>query len=401
MGEGEGADGICLFHDEFYPGDACVSGFFVLKRLGGVYPLNHTDFMQLAVQIAKAGKGQTSPNPMVGAVVVKGGEVVGLGAHLKAGDPHAEVHALKMAGARSQGATIYITLEPCSHHGKTPPCADLIVQKGIQNAFVAGFDPNPKVAGRGIEKLRNAGIEVTTGLLKQEADELNEVFYHYIQTKTPFVTLKQAASLDGKTATVTGESKWITGEQARVDVHHYRHRHDAILVGVGTILADNPSLTTRLPGGGNNPVRVVLDHHLRTPLDAKVITGKEANTWIITAENGSEAKEKALQQAGAKVIRMPSGNIMVRSLLQVLGENGITSVFVEGGATVTGSFLLERAFNRVITYIAPKLLGGNTAPSTIGGTGFDKLSEAPNLDIISVERLGQDLKIISRLEEEV
>jgi diaminohydroxyphosphoribosylaminopyrimidine deaminase/5-amino-6-(5-phosphoribosylamino)uracil reductase len=230
--------------------------------------MNDIYYMNLALNLAKGTLGQTSPNPVVGAVLVKENQIVGMGAHLKAGEAHAEVHAIQMAGIKAKGATLYVTLEPCSHFGKTPPCSDLVIRTGIKKVFVATTDPNPQVAGTGIERIRKAGIEVHLGLLQEEARELNKVFFYNIRTGLPFVTLKSAISLDGKTATVTGESKWITGEEARNDVHQYRHQHDAILVGVNTLIKDNPTLTTRLASGGKNPVRIILDTHLRTPKDA-------------------------------------------------------------------------------------------------------------------------------------
>src|SRR5690625_1050476 len=213
--------------------------------------------MNFALTLASMATAQTSPNPPVGAVVVKNGEILGFGAHLKAGEAHAEVHALEMAGAKAKGATIYVTLEPCSHHGSTPPCVDLIIERGITRVVVAVLDPNQKVVGSGIAKLKQAGLNVEVGILQKEAEQVNKAFFHYITTQTPFVTVKTAISLDGKTKTATGESKCITGEEARLDVHRYRHVHDAILVGVNTVIADNPSLTTRLPNGGKNPVRTI------------------------------------------------------------------------------------------------------------------------------------------------
>ncbi|WP_216830439.1 bifunctional diaminohydroxyphosphoribosylaminopyrimidine deaminase/5-amino-6-(5-phosphoribosylamino)uracil reductase RibD [Alkalihalobacterium elongatum] len=357
--------------------------------------MNDRQYMELAIQIARSAQGQTTPNPLVGAVVVKEGQVVGMGAHLKAGEAHAEVHAIQMVGTKVEGATIYVTLEPCSHYGRTPPCADLIIQSRIKRVVIATTDPNPKVSGKGIEKLRNAGIEVEVGLLKKEADELNEVFYHFIKTNKPFVTLKTAVSLDGKIATVTGDSKWITSSEAREDVHYLRHTHDAILVGVGTVIADNPSLTTRIPNGGKNPIRVILDSKLRTPLDATVVTDTKATTWIITTYHADNIKKEQLEQLGVRVLTVGE-SIIIDKLLNLLGENGVTSLFVEGGATVNASFLKERAVNQVITYIAPKIIGGKLAPSSFGGEGFQMMSEVLELELIKVQQIGPDIKIISK-----
>ena len=357
--------------------------------------MNDITYMKLALQLAQGTMGQTSPNPIVGSVVVNNGEIVGMGAHLKAGTEHAEVHAIKMAGDKAKGATIYVTLEPCSHHGKTPPCADLIINNKLKRVVIACLDPNPLVAGNGVEKLRKANIEVEIGVLEKEALELNKVFFHYIKTKKPFVTLKTATSLDGKIATSTGESKWITGELAREDVQQLRHEHDGILVGIGTVLADNPALTTRRKVGGKNPTRIILDHQLRTPLNAKVVTDGEANTWIITCKTASDSKQTELLQLGVKVINVDSEEININELLILLGERGITSLFVEGGSAVNDSFLRSGCINEVITYIAPKLIGGKEAPTSFSGTGVPNLRDALQLSIKEVKQLGDDLKIVS------
>ncbi|QPA29915.1 bifunctional diaminohydroxyphosphoribosylaminopyrimidine deaminase/5-amino-6-(5-phosphoribosylamino)uracil reductase RibD [Thermaerobacillus caldiproteolyticus] len=352
-------------------------------------------YMRLAIELAKAGIGQTSPNPVVGAVVVKDGEIVGLGAHLKAGEPHAEVHAIRMAGEKAKNATVYVTLEPCSHFGKTPPCADLLVDTGVKRVVIATTDPNPLVAGKGIKKLQNAGIDVEVGVLKEEADELNRIFFHYIATKTPFVTLKYASSLDGKIATTTGESKWITSEAARQDAHRYRAMHDAILVGVNTVIADNPSLAVRLPEGGKNPIRVILDTHLRTPLEANVVNDGAAETWIVV---GNQVKEESImpyRRRNVQVIKMNEANIDIRKLLKVLGEKRVTSLFVEGGASVHGSFLQAKAVNEMVAYIAPKIIGGKEAPGPIGGSGFASMADVMKLKIKSVETIGPDIKIVA------
>ncbi|WP_234998605.1 bifunctional diaminohydroxyphosphoribosylaminopyrimidine deaminase/5-amino-6-(5-phosphoribosylamino)uracil reductase RibD [Salirhabdus sp. Marseille-P4669] len=353
-------------------------------------------YMGFALSLARTVAGQTSPNPPVGAVVVKDNQIVGFGAHLKAGEPHAEVHALRMAGDKGKGASIYVTLEPCSHYGKTPPCAELLVRTGVKRVVIATTDPNEKVAGKGIDLLKDAGIEVELGVMKEEADFINEQFFHYIQEKSPYVTLKSATSLDGKIATVTGESKWITGEKAREDVHKYRHTHDAILVGVNTVIKDNPSLTTRLPLGGKNPIRIILDTQLRTPIDATVIASNEAETWIVV---GSEVKKDKIEEylvyKHVQIIQLAQPNIEIKEMLQQLASRNIMSLFVEGGAQVHGSFLKAKAVNQVITYIAPKLIGGRNAPTSIGGEGFQSITDSIQLEIKLMERLGEDLKIVS------
>ncbi|GMB07792.1 bifunctional diaminohydroxyphosphoribosylaminopyrimidine deaminase/5-amino-6-(5-phosphoribosylamino)uracil reductase RibD [Thermolongibacillus altinsuensis] len=358
--------------------------------------MNDEQYMRFALQLAQAAVGQTSPNPVVGAVVVKDGEIVGFGAHLKAGEPHAEVHALRMAGEKAKGATVYVTLEPCSHYGKTPPCADLLIEKEVRRVVVATTDPNPLVAGKGIAKLRQAGIAVDVGVLKEEADELNEMFFHYISTKTPYVTLKYAMSLDGKIATKTGESKWITSEEARRDVHRYRRAHDAILVGVETVLADDPSLTVRLGDGGKNPIRIILDTRLRTPLEAKVVRDGETPTWIVVGSEVTEAQMAPYREKNVQIIQMNEASITIPSLLKVLGEKKVMSLFVEGGAAVHGSFVAAKAFQKVIAYIAPKFIGGKEAPSPIGGSGFAHMAEVMSLQIKQVETIGPDIKIVAK-----
>ncbi|QFT89469.1 Riboflavin biosynthesis protein RibD [Bacillus sp. THAF10] len=359
--------------------------------------MNDQYYMDFAIDLAKRVSGQTSPNPVVGAVIVKHGEIVGFGAHLKAGEAHAEVQAIKMAGLeKTSGATVYVTLEPCSHFGKTPPCSNLLIESRVKRVVIASVDPNPLVAGEGIKKLQDAGIETVVGVCQEKALALNEVFFHYIKTNTPFVTLKTAASLDGKTATYSGESKWITGPDARLDVHHYRHKHDAILVGVETVIKDNPSLTTRLPSGGKNPIRVILDTSLRIPIHSNVLTDGQADTWIITGCNPDNEKLKVLKEHNSVQIHsLPTETINVNEMLNLLGELGVTSLFVEGGATVNGSFLKANAMNQVITYLAPKLIGGKEAPTMIAGKGFETMSEVLNLEVKEFSKIGEDLKIVS------
>jgi len=357
--------------------------------------LDDSFFMKLALDLARGTLGQTSPNPVVGAVLVKDGQIIGMGAHLKAGEPHAEVHAIEMAGDQAIGSVLYVTLEPCSHYGKTPPCSDLVIKTGIKKVFVATTDPNPQVAGKGIERMKKAGIEVEVGMLQEEARDLNKVFFYNIQSGLPYVTLKSAASIDGKTATVTGESRWITGEEARLDVHHFRHQHDGIMVGVNTVLKDNPSLTTRLVEGGKNPIRIILDTHLRTPLDAKIITDQKAPTWIITGADVDRKREIQLSELGIEVMKMESQKISIKEMLAALGKRGITSLFVEGGAEVHGSFLKERAFQQIITYIAPQLIGGKNAPASFGGQGIEQIGDAVSLNIIQVDLIGSDIRIIA------
>ncbi len=357
--------------------------------------VDNRDYMALAINLASVTEGQTTPNPRVGAVLVKDSQIIGMGAHLKAGEPHAEVHAIGMAGEKANGATLYVTLEPCSHFGKTPPCSNLVIESGIKKVFVASVDPNPLVGGAGIKKMLDAGIEVEVGLLEEEATALNKVFFHYISTGLPYVTLKSATSLDGKIATVAGESKWITGEGARKDVHQFRHTHDAILVGVNTVIKDNPSLTTRLETGGKNPIRVILDSKLRAPLEAGIFNDKAAETIIVTGIDAGPERERQFLERGIEIIKLDTVKVGIKDMLKKLGKRGITSLYVEGGAEVHGSFLKEEAFQRVITYIAPKLIGGKNAPAAYGGEGIPRLEDTVPLEIVDVKQIGQDIRIIA------
>ncbi|WIY60156.1 bifunctional diaminohydroxyphosphoribosylaminopyrimidine deaminase/5-amino-6-(5-phosphoribosylamino)uracil reductase RibD [Bacillus arachidis] len=359
------------------------------------------EYMKIALQLAQSTAGQTSPNPMVGAVVVKDGNIVGMGAHLRAGEEHAEVHALRTAGDKANGSTVYVTLEPCSHFGKTPPCCDLLIEKKVKRVVIATLDCNPLVSGNGAKRLQAAGICVTTGVLEEEAITLNRYFFHYMNTKLPFVTIKTAMSLDGKIATTTGESRWITGEIAREDVHQYRHTHDAILVGVNTVIADNPSLTTRLPNGGKHPIRIILDTHLRTPRSSHVITDGIAQTWIIVGKDVKKEKIATYESQAVSVLQMQTNQIEIRDLLLRLGEKQILSLFVEGGQSVHASFLEAKCFNEIVTYISPKLIGGKASPTMFGGTGFNKLQDAISLQIQEMKQLGDDIKIVATVRNEV
>ncbi|MFA9556085.1 bifunctional diaminohydroxyphosphoribosylaminopyrimidine deaminase/5-amino-6-(5-phosphoribosylamino)uracil reductase RibD [Evansella sp. AB-rgal1] len=346
--------------------------------------------MKMALELAKATEGQTAPNPVVGSVIVKDGQIVGFGAHLRAGEEHAERHALKMAGEKAKGATMYVTLEPCSHFGRTSPCADAVIEAGISKVIIASTDPNPLVAGQGIKKLRDANIETIVGVMREEADKLNDVFFHFIKHKKPFVTLKSATSLDGKIATSIGESQWITSEESRYDAHLLRHIHDAILVGVNTVIADDPSLTTRLEHGGKHPIRIILDTHLRTPVTAKLVTDKLAPTWIITTVK-EEEKIDSLKASGVSIILMDE--ITIPNVLSYLGKHNISSLLVEGGGKINDSFLRSGEFQQVIIYLAPKIIGGQGALSSFSGEGITTLSDAPKLTFSSMKQVGPDLKL--------
>jgi diaminohydroxyphosphoribosylaminopyrimidine deaminase/5-amino-6-(5-phosphoribosylamino)uracil reductase len=359
--------------------------------------LNDMTYMSLALQLAKGAMGQTSPNPMVGAVIVRDGVVVGMGAHLRAGEAHAEVHALQMAGEKANGGVLYVTLEPCSHHGRTPPCVEAVLKAGIARVVIAVLDPNPLVAGRGAAMLCDAGVEVTIGVMEAEARRLNEVFFHYITTGLPFVTVKTASTLDGKIATETGDSRWITGEEARQQVHELRRQHDAILVGVNTVIADDPALTVRLDGRETEkqPIRIILDSQLRTPLSARVVTDGKAPTWIVAAQQAPREKKAALSERGVQVVELDADNqLPIDQVLQTLGQRGITSLLVEGGAAVNGSLLKARAIQKIISYVSLKLVGGASAPTPFGGAGIPLMGEAVLLRDMELERVGErDIRI--------
>ena len=349
-------------------------------------------FMREALRLARNAEGRTSPNPLVGAVIVKDGRIIAEGWHRKAGTPHAEIHALNMAGELAKNSTLYVTLEPCSHFGRTPPCAKAIVDAGIKKVFAAMKDPNPKVAGRGFEILRAAGVEVEVGLLEEEAQKLNEIFLKWVTKNLPFVTLKFACSLDGKIATSSGESQWISCEASRKFTHHLRDINDAILVGVGTILKDNPSLTTRLVDG-KNPARVIVDSKIKTPLDAKVLD-KSARTIIATTSNAPPEKISALKNLGVEIIFAGCGErVDLKILMQALAEREITSVLVEGGGTINFSMLKENLVDKIFAFVAPKIIGGEKSLTAVEGAGFEKLADAIDLKNFTAEKIGEDILI--------
>ncbi|WP_139371957.1 bifunctional diaminohydroxyphosphoribosylaminopyrimidine deaminase/5-amino-6-(5-phosphoribosylamino)uracil reductase RibD [Bacillus anthracis] len=356
--------------------------------------LEHELYMKLALENAKAMKGQTTPNPLVGSVIVNDSRIVGIGTHMKAGDPHAEIHAIRMAGEQARGGTIYVTLEPCSHHGRTGPCAEAIVQAGIKRVVVATLDPNPLVSGRGINILQDAGIEVLVGVCEEESKKMNEVFNKYIMTKRPFVTIKSGVTLDGKIATSLSDSKWITSTEARQEVHQIRNENAAILVGVNTVQKDNPSLTARIPNG-RNPIRLILDSTLRISMEANVVTDGEAPTWIFTTSNHAEEKRKALEHAGVKVfVTSEEKHVNLHEMLDVLGQKGVSSLLIEGGGEVNASFIENKLMDKLILYFAPKIIGGRLAPSFVEGTGITKMQDAVEFKDISFNQVGKDYKFI-------
>ncbi|WP_337018116.1 bifunctional diaminohydroxyphosphoribosylaminopyrimidine deaminase/5-amino-6-(5-phosphoribosylamino)uracil reductase RibD [Oceanobacillus massiliensis] len=353
-----------------------------------------TFYMDLALKNAQAMKGQTDPNPLVGAVIVNDNRIVGVGAHLKAGEPHAEIHALRMAGEQAKGATIYVTLEPCSHHGRTGPCAVALVEAGISKVVIATLDPNPIVAGNGVNILKDAGIEVISGVLEQESIQMNEVFNKFIMKKKPFITLKSGITLDGKVASHTFHSKWITSEEARYDVHQLRSEHMAILTGINTVIKDNPALTARIPNG-RNPIRIVMDSSLRIPLDAQVITDNKAETIIFTSQNYDKTKRKSLEKLHINVVET-SGQQHTNPIevADYLGERGISSVLIEGGGNINASFIENKLVDKIVLYIAPRLIGGKDAPTFLEGIGIDQMSDAIELETTDIHRIGSDFKFV-------
>jgi diaminohydroxyphosphoribosylaminopyrimidine deaminase/5-amino-6-(5-phosphoribosylamino)uracil reductase len=366
-------------------------------------------YMQRALAVAEGGIGFVSPNPVVGCVIVKAGRILGEGYHERYGGPHAEANALRVAGSEARGATLYVTLEPCCHTGKTPPCVDAVLQAGVGRVVMAMRDPNPKVAGGGLARLRAAGIDVTLGICEAEARRLNEPFLHYIQTQRPFVTLKCAVTLDGKIATRTGASRWITGAPAREHVHRMRHAADALLVGSGTALQDDPLLTTRLPGGGGvNPLRIVVDSLLRLSLSSQLATVRpDCRTLVATSQRAPLDKQRQLESQGVEILRLPSyadGRVNIEALLAALGTRGVADLLVEGGATLSATLLQRRLIDKVVVFIAPKIIGGDGI-NVVAAFGVDTMADALQLYGMTSQSVGEDvmleayLKPLARLVE--
>jgi diaminohydroxyphosphoribosylaminopyrimidine deaminase / 5-amino-6-(5-phosphoribosylamino)uracil reductase len=358
--------------------------------------------MTLALRLAAKGQGKTSQNPMVGALVVKNGRIVGRGYHHGPGQPHAEILALNQAGPRANGAVLYVTLEPCCHLLKrTPPCVPAVIQSGVRQVWVAMTDPNPMVKGRGIAALRRAGITVTTGIAQEESAQLNRAYLHWVRTGRPYVILKAGMTLDGKVATAKGESRWITGPRARQDTHRLRSQVAAVIVGVGTVLKDNPTLTARLPDrplkpARRQPLRVVLDSTLRTSPRAKVCTTQDrAKTLIVTTSRASQSRRRSLEQAGVEVVSCSAknGRVSLPALMTMLGKRGITSVLIEGGSIVNAVALREKLVNHIVLYLAPTLMGGQDAKAVIGGRSPERLAQALTLRHVTVRRIGNDFVV--------
>ena len=362
------------------------------------------EYMLRAIQLAKKGEGWTNPNPMVGAVIVKDGRIIGEGYHKKCGELHAERNAIASLTESAEGATIYVTLEPCCHYGKTPPCTEAIIEQKIKKVVIGSRDPNPKVAGKGAQILRESGITVVQDFMREECDRLNPVFFHYITTKTPYVVMKYAMTLDGKIATKTGASKWITGEPARQEVQHMRHRYMGIMAGIGTVLADDPMLNVRVEGW-KSPVRIVCDSSLRIPLDSQIVrSAKEYRTIVAYAgrEENEEITEKIerLHAKGVDTVCCPDekGQIDLKKLMTNLGNEGIDSILLEGGGTLNWSALESGIVQQVQAYIAPKLFGGRDAKAPIEGAGVPFPDAAFRLKNSRLEQLGEDFLIESEVE---
>ncbi|MFX4303738.1 bifunctional diaminohydroxyphosphoribosylaminopyrimidine deaminase/5-amino-6-(5-phosphoribosylamino)uracil reductase RibD [Alicyclobacillus tolerans] len=352
-------------------------------------------FMNLAYQLALTVDGQTSPNPPVGSVITKNGRVIGIGAHLKAGTEHAEIHALKSSVESVNNATIYVTLEPCSHFGKTPPCANAIIEAGITRVVVGAVDPNPKVSGDGIKVLRENGIQVDMCTLEDRIERLYQPFTQFILKQEPFVLVKSAITLDGKIASSSGQSKWISSSTSRELAHRLRNKCDAILVGIGTIIADNPSLTTRLHGGGKNPLRVVIDRNLRIPLESKVIQDTErSNTLVVTDIRVEDRKIQQLNSLGVQTIQFDFGEEeWLVKLLKSLAARGIIRLLVEGGQHITTLFFDKQRVNEIHLFMAPKLIGGKDSYSIIGGEGISIIDSAIRIVDMNIEQCEEDLYI--------
>ena len=359
--------------------------------------MNDEHFMQMALEVAKQGRGYTSPNPLVGAVVVQNGVVVGRGFHQFAGGAHAEVHAIDAAGDAARGATLYVNLEPCNHTGRTPPCTHKILSAGLRRVVIAMRDPNPQVAGGGAEFLEGQGVEIICGVCEEQAQRLNEVFIKYIRTGRPFVTAKCAATLDGRIATRTGDSKWVTGEEARAFVHELRHAVDAIMVGVGTVAADDPLLTTRLKGRpSRDPIRIILDTRLRIAPTARVLHHcSEAETILVVGREVPASNRQRMPTTGVRVIdgELRDGRLDLDRLMDQLGRMGVTSILIEGGGRTLGSAFRSGIVDKVCFFYAPLLSGGDDGVPICSGAGAETMRDCIRLNHIRTRRFGDDVMI--------
>ncbi len=360
--------------------------------------MTHNHIMMLAIEQAKKGVGKVNPNPLVGAVIVKDGEIIGKGYHEQYGMAHAEVNAIANCKVSPKGATIYVTLEPCCHHGKTPPCVDAIIESGITHVVIGVLDTNDKVAGKGVKILREHKIQVTVGVLENKCQRLNEVFFHYIKHKTPYVVMKYAMTLDGKIATTTGESKWISGELSRKKVHRDRNKLSGIMVGVETVISDNPMLNCRIDGG-TNPTRIVCDTNLRTPLESNIVkTANEIKTIIATTCTDTKKHQEYLNNSvDIIVVSKKDNKVDLKELMTKLGKREIDSILLEGGGALNFSALESGIVNKVKAYIAPKIFGGIDAKSPVSGDGFEKISDCVQLKTLNICQIEDDILIESEV----
>lgn len=354
------------------------------------------EYMRRAIDLAKKAIGWTNPNPMVGAVIVKDGKIIGEGYHKKCGELHAERDAFTTLTESAEGATIYVTLEPCCHYGKQPPCTEAIVENKIARVIIGSRDPNPLVHGKGVKYLREHGIEVIEDFLREECDEINPVFFHYITSGKPYVVMKYAMTVDGKIATARGDSKWITGEKSRNNVQHERSSYAAILAGIGTVIADDPMLNVRLGENYHQPVRVIVDSMLRIPLDSQIVKTAHEYRTIVACSFSNEEKKKQLEQAGAEVVELPpteTGFVDFEKLMEYLGSEKIDSVYVEGGGTIHETLIKTGLVNKVSAYIGPKIFGGKDAKTPVEGIGILSVKDAPRLTLKNVTKFDDDLWI--------
>lgn len=364
--------------------------------MGKSEKMNNIDrkYMERAIELAGKAAGWTNPNPMVGAVIVKDGRIIGEGYHEMCGQLHAERNAIKNLTESAEGATIYVTLEPCCHWGKTPPCTEAILENKIAKVVIGSRDPNPLVAGKGARILRAAGVEVIEDFMREECDALNPVFFHYITTKTPYVVMKYAMTADGKIATRTGASKWITGEESRQLVHRMRHRYMGIMAGIGTVLADDPMLNVRIDGL-KSPVRIICDSSLRIPLDSNIVKTAGEYRTIVAFAKAADERIKALEEKNIELVECPDeeGHIDIRKLMEILGQKGIDSILIEGGGTLNYSVIEAGAVNEINVFMAPKIFGGGESKSPVEGLGVELPDQALMLECKSIKQVGEDILI--------
>lgn len=356
-------------------------------------------YMKRAIELAKKGIGYTNPNPIVGCVVVKNDKIIAEGYHKKIGGFHAERNALTNCKEDTTGAELYVTLEPCCHYGKTPPCTEIIIEKKIKKVYVGSMDPNKLVEGKGVKILKEHGIEVKCGILKDECDKLNEVFFHYITNKTPYVVMKYAMTMDGKIACENGDSKWVTGKDARETVQKMRNQYMGIMVGINTVLEDNPMLNCRIEENVD-PIRVICDSNLRIPFESNIVnTANKIQTIVVCTNEADTDKQKYLEECGVEVVRQKrKGRVNLSELMKTLGEKGIDSILLEGGGTLNAQALKENIVNKICCFIAPKIVGGADAKSPIEGKGVEKMMEAYNIENMEIQKLGNDIMLTGYLK---